>query len=146
MPPDSEETDYRPAERSPWRLHRADDVATVRERVNRMATRLADDVRDEMRTVPFDPSSRDGLLSGQQTSTTRRRIIGPAGTRFMAFGHTFEVVSVCRILLCTVAERHYRHEGYATREEFRLAWAARHPRRGWQPGQLVYHHVIRKVQ
>jgi hypothetical protein len=108
--------------------------------------RLADDVCAEWRTVPFDPSSRDGLLSGRHTTTTRRRAIGPVGTRFVAFGHVFEVVSVMKTLLSTVACCCFRTEGYASPAAFRLAWAERHPRRGWQPGQLVYHHVIRKVQ
>lgn len=110
-----------------------------------MTTHFNEATHADQISVPFDPACREALVSGQQTVTTRRKMIGLAGSKFLAFGMVFEIVRVEPSLLEMIAANFYAQEGYPTPDAFKIGWAARHPRRGWTPGHIAYMHEIRRV-
>jgi len=67
------------------------------------------------------------------------------GDTFVAFGETFEVTEVARLMLVEVADEHCLEEGVDSPEAFIQVWNALHPIRGFQGEDGVWFHKFRKV-
>jgi hypothetical protein len=87
--------------------------------------------------LPFKPRFRFPLRTGRKTATSRTGFSGKVGDTFEAYGATFRVEEVSQLPLTTVANDHWREEGVESPEEFRDVWCEIHPRRGWDPDQVV---------
>lgn len=90
--------------------------------------------------IPFLPQFKNPMLSGQKTITSRTRRYGQTGDTFLAWGETFELLEVTRVLLSSVRNRFYLQEGFPSPEAFEVVWKALHPIRGYDPEQAVYAH------
>lgn len=95
-------------------------------------------------TIPFRPQFREVMLSGQKILTARTKRFGAAGDRFQVFGATFEVVTVSQECLQDVSE-HWLEEGCTSRENFISIWLSLHPRKGYDPEELVWLHRFAKI-
>ena len=95
--------------------------------------------------IPFKPFFKMGLLTGAKTCTARTKTMGQPGDTFMAFGATFELLSVEEVRLYEVASL-WKEEGCASEEHFKEVWRDIHPRVGYDEYQIVKLHRFRKVQ
>lgn len=94
--------------------------------------------------IPFKPFFREPILSGTKRYTSRTRIMGKPGDRFLAFGATFELLSVEDCDLYSVALL-WKEEGCRSREHFIEVWNEIHPRKPFNPINRVYLHHFKKV-
>lgn len=97
----------------------------------------------KIKKIPFRKRFRDVLLSGRKTWTARPRRMAAEGDRFWAFGAHFRVKSVVRVPLWYVANN-WVDEGCDSQQDFIETWEAIHPRKGYQPEQLVWLHIFEK--
>jgi len=67
------------------------------------------------------------------------------GDIFHVFGGEFKVEWVSQVKLSEVCEKWFRQEGVDSPEDFKRIWAEIHPRRGYDPEQLVYTHIFRCI-
>jgi len=94
--------------------------------------------------IPFKARFKEPLLDGTKTWTSRTRRLGNVGDTFDAFGHEFEILKVEHRMLKNVAF-HWREEGCSSREDFVEVWKQIHPRKGYDPQQIVKVHVFRRI-
>lgn len=94
---------------------------------------------------PFQPEWEEKMLNGEKTCTSRTKIFGHAGDTFVAFGQRYFIIKVEEQLLDYVAYNLYRQEGCKSSSEFIDWWNRLHPRRGWQPRQMVFVHFFRRL-
>ncbi len=90
--------------------------------------------------IPFRDSFRESMLCGTKTWTARRRRLAEPGDYFYAFGARFTVTQVVQRALREVANSYWREEGCDSPEHFTEVWVSLHPRTGFEPERLVYHH------
>ena len=95
--------------------------------------------------IPFKAEFRDRMLSGQKTCSSRTRRYGVAGDTFVVFGGEFEIVKVEPHILYFVAQKFHYREGFNNPQEFIDAWNKIHPRKGYDPEQLVWAHFFRRI-
>jgi hypothetical protein len=89
---------------------------------------------------PFLEMFRKPMLTGVKTWTSRTKKYGEAGDTFEAFGRTFRIDDVFKNRLGNVASLYYDREGVGSKQEFVELWKKIHPRKGFEPGQLVWVH------
>lgn len=95
--------------------------------------------------IPFRADMREAIVDGAKCCTSRNKRYGAAGDTFQIDGRTYRLTAVRRLALDTVAERFYQHEGVNSPEEFRTLWADIHPRKGWDPEQIVWTHFFKEA-
>lgn len=95
---------------------------------------------------PFQPEWEKKMLGGEKTCTSRTKIFGHAGDVFMAFGTKYVISKVEERSLEDIAANLYQQEGCKDPSEFIGWWNKLHPRRGWQPKQVVFVHHFRRVE
>ena len=93
--------------------------------------------------IPFLPEFETAIVTGRKTATTRTKRYGSPGDCFEAFGRAFVITDVRRMLLGTVAHQYYLEEGFDSDVDFIQCWTRIHPRKGYEPRQLVYLHLFR---
>ena len=59
---------------------------------------------------------------------------------------TFKITSLTRQVLGDIAKYHYKEEGFNTTEEFIELWKRLHPRKGYDPKQIVWYHEFVEVK
>lgn len=96
-------------------------------------------------TIPFLPQFKEPMLAGIKTTTARTKKYGEAGDTFTAWGKTFELREVIRLLLSSVRDRYYQQEGFESPAHFVTLWESLHPIKGFDPMQAVYLHSFRKL-
>jgi len=96
--------------------------------------------------LPFKEAFRADMVTGRKTATSRTHKYGNPGDSFWAFGVLFDIKRVSKLPLSVVAEKHYQAEGFESPEAFRSVWVSLHPRKGWQPEQLVWFHEFEMVR
>jgi hypothetical protein len=96
-------------------------------------------------TIPFRPSFREAMLADIKTCTARSRRMADVGDRFLAFGAWFEIDGVTEESLAYVADC-WQSEGCTSREHFIEVWNSIHPRRGYDPEEIVYLHRFHRVR
>lgn len=95
--------------------------------------------------IPFRPIFKTVMLTDIKTMTCRPRVMGRVDDRFRAFGAEFELTHVLRTTLLFVASDAWRQEGVESPAAFQVIWEDIHPRRGFDPEQVVYAHIFRRV-
>ena len=99
-----------------------------------------------MSFIPFLPRFHDVIKLGVKTMTCRTRKYGEPGDMLDTnLGVRIQILEVRRMRLGDVAKRHWREEGCESPEEFVAVWEGIHPRRDFDPDQLVWLHVFRYV-
>lgn len=93
--------------------------------------------------IPFLPEFEGPMLLGKKTMTCRTKRYGYPGDWFEAFGRTFILTRVSKLLLETVEHHYYPNEGFDTRRAFIAAWRKLHPRKGFNPEQTIFAHEFR---
>ena len=66
--------------------------------------------------------------------------MGDKGDVFHVFGGEFKIIATRRVKLGTVAEFYWKEEGADSADGFKKIWESIHPRRGYDPEQMVYLH------
>jgi hypothetical protein len=95
--------------------------------------------------MPFLYSFKEPLLTGIKVCTSRTRKMGKPGDTFTAFGQEFQINYVWGTSLGIVAKTLWAKEGVKSPLEFEGVWREIHPRKGFDPGQLVYVHNFSRV-
>ena len=93
--------------------------------------------------IPFTKQFKEPMLSGRKTVTSRTRRHGYAGDTFQAWGRTFEIIGVHKMLLITVRDLWYEDEGCKSPKEFEDTWMKLHRRRGFVPEEVVWLHEFK---
>lgn len=96
--------------------------------------------------IPFKQEFRSAMLSDAKTATSRTKRYGKAGDTFDAFGQTFEILQVSKVSLRFVANEYYLDEGCTSDLHFIRVWREIHPRKGFQPDQMVWLHEFKRVE
>ena len=92
--------------------------------------------------IPFRPHFKEPMLSGIKTCTARTKAMGKEGDTFTAFGQEFNLITVGKVQLSTVAAL-WKQEGCTSEEHFKEIWRSIHPIKGYIPEQEVYlHHFM----
>ena len=94
--------------------------------------------------IPFHEQFRLAMLDGSKTQTARTKRYARVGDMFMAFGERFEVLGTTMESLWVVQES-WKAEGCTSPEEFKGIWEQLHPRRGFDPEQVVWVHRFTMV-
>ena len=94
--------------------------------------------------IPFKPRFKKPLLDGTKTWTSRTKQYGLPHDIFEAFGEIFEIIDINLLLLSVVAD-HWKEEGCTSRQDFIELWEKIHPRKGYDPSQIVRVHIFRRI-
>jgi hypothetical protein len=94
--------------------------------------------------LPFLPQFQEPLLTGVKTCTARTKYMGHPGDTFLAFGSTFEILSVAEVPLHVVAAL-WKEEGCQSLQHFQQTWDRIHPVAKYNPYTKVKLHRFRKV-
>jgi len=94
--------------------------------------------------LPFKADFKDSMLSEEKTFTSRTKRYGEIGNTFKAFGATFTIIQQFQRKLQDVADNYHKQEGFESPEEFQKVWIELHPRKGWDPEQIVWVHEFKK--
>lgn len=97
----------------------------------------------EIDYFPFSPEFKKVMLKGIKTKTSRTKKYGFAGDTFIAFDRQFTLVDVKKEKLKHIAENYFKEEGFESPEGFIEKWKQLHPKKGWDPEQLVFVHDFR---
>jgi len=95
--------------------------------------------------IPFKPQFENVMLGNVKTCTSRNRFYGVTGDTFDAFGSTFWIFVVDKMILRDVSALLYKEEGCESPEEFEKVWAKIHPRKGFVWNQEVYVYHFKKL-
>jgi len=95
--------------------------------------------------IPFNEWSRERLKKGLKRATSRSKQYGKVGQVFEVEGKQFKLDLVIRVPLFFVAEELYLSEGCECYDEFLSVWTDIHPRRGYQPLDLVWYHHFKEI-
>jgi hypothetical protein len=95
--------------------------------------------------IPFLDEFTDALLGGRKTMTCRTKAYGKRGDYFKLCGAMFVIMSVEKINLGYVADKHYKEEGCTSRADFIRIWNKIHRRKRFDPLTTVYVHDFFKV-
>lgn len=95
--------------------------------------------------IPFLYRFKEPMLTGRKTCTSRTRKMGDPGDVFAAFGTLFQINRVWATGLAVVKTGLWKKEGVGSPEEFENVWNQIHPRKGFDPGQVVYVHNFSQV-
>jgi len=98
--------------------------------------------------IPFLPEFKEALASGKKTATTRNKRYAKRGSRFTAFGMSFELLSVGKVSLWMVAYAFYEEEGLDSPEAFIDVWNRLHRRKKYEDDYKlkVWLHLFRRVE
>lgn len=95
--------------------------------------------------IPFMERFREAMLDSRKTVTSRTKQYGKRGDQFEAFGAPFVILDVMRMPLWEVRDKWFKWEGVDSPEEFERVWAEIHPKKGFDPKQVVYlHRFVRR--
>ena len=95
--------------------------------------------------IPFKEQFEESMLSGDKVCTSRNKKYGSSKDVFQRFGAHFMLVAIPKLPLKTVAFFLYKEEGFSSPEEFIDIWKKLHPRKGYDPEQLVFVHFFIRV-
>ena len=84
------------------------------------------------------------ILAGRKTCTSRTRRYGVAGEIVDSPAGELVIIAVQRSKLGHIAEQLYLQEGLSSPERFIALWKGIHPRKRYDPDQLVWLHEFHK--
>ncbi len=97
-----------------------------------------------MKELPFLPEFRTRILIGAKIWTCRTSKKAEPGELVVAYPGdgqiVLRIVKVFRMHLGSVAEACFTMEGCVSPEEFKEVWRRLHPRKGFDPDQIVWVH------
>lgn len=93
--------------------------------------------------VPFKPIMISAILENRKSATSRTHQLGEVDDYFYVRGKCYVIVSVVKMLLKEVAEKHYKEEGLNSKEDFISLWNHIHPMKGYNPEQIVFTHFFK---
>jgi hypothetical protein len=101
--------------------------------------------------IPFNEWSRDKLKYGKIcTCTSRTKRYGYEGDTFRVdFGEYYAIyrlTHVVRLPLWLVRDYLYKAEGATSTSDFVRVWKEIHPKRGFEPDDIVYTHFFKVVE
>jgi hypothetical protein len=96
--------------------------------------------------IPFNSWSKERLLNGTKTATSRTYIMGLIGDTFIIGIKRFKIIDIIRLPLCDVAKNLYKSEGAKSPKEFIQVWESIHPFKGYDPNQMVYYHTFKEIK
>jgi len=94
-------------------------------------------------SLPFNIRFKESMLKEQKTWTSRARQYGKVGYIFQVFGRTFVITDIRQMYLKQIANSYYYEEGFDSPQEFIAFWKIIHPRKGYEPNQIIYAHNFR---
>ena len=86
------------------------------------------------------------MLSGEKLALILPAKCAASGDVIEAFGAHFRVVDIVRTTLETACHLFYEWDGCSSAEVFHQLWTQDHPDTGYRPKQIVYVHVIRRIE
>lgn len=95
--------------------------------------------------LPFRPEMKKLILAGHKTCTSRTRRYGEIGDTFEIDGRKYKLTGVDHHYLWAVGIILFRDEGFDNLDKFKSYWEKLHPRKGYDPDQLVWIHFFREV-
>ena len=98
---------------------------------------------DNTIVIPFNIRFKESMLNGRKKWTSRSRQYGRIGSTFQAFDRTFTITDIIRLYLSNVANDYYYEEGFDSPQEFIAFWKIIHPRKGYEPDQVIYAHEFK---
>lgn len=93
--------------------------------------------------IPFMQEFEPLILTGKKSATSRTKRYGYPDDYFKVGGRYFSLVSANKMKLGEVAENHYLEEGFNSDMEFIKCWKKLHPRKGYDPEQIVWFHKFK---
>lgn len=103
----------------------------------------------EIVEIEFNQWSMRKLYKNLKCSTTRRTKKGNVGDKFMIELpdgiHWYCLTMVEKVKLSVVYHYYFRHEGCATKQEFKEIWTKIHPKRGLDMNWKVWLHVFEEI-
>ena len=96
--------------------------------------------------IPFRLDFAKALFSGTKTATSRTKRYGIPGDTFVVSGREFVLTAVYPTRLRNVAGKLWKREGCSSESEFVKIWKGIHPRKGWDPEQVVFVHEFEMVK
>ena len=97
-----------------------------------------------MKELPFLSEFRIRIMIGAKTWTCRTSKKAEPGELVVAYPGDgqiiLRIVNVFRMHLRDIAAAHFSMEGCASPDEFKIIWRRLHPRKGFDPDQLVWVH------
>jgi hypothetical protein len=94
--------------------------------------------------IPFKSRFKNVMLNETKIMTSRNRRYGEPGDEFDAFGATFKMKDIKQEKLEKVALYFFFEEGCESPADFIDIWKKLHPKKGWDPEQLVWVHEFKK--
>ena len=96
--------------------------------------------------IPFRVDIIRALFEGRKTATSRTKRFGIPGDTFSVSGQLFRILKVRTEKLSIVARKYWAKEGFGSPQEFIATWERIHPRKGWDPEQVVFLHEFEMVK
>jgi len=94
--------------------------------------------------IPFKKEFNQLMLDGKKTMTSRTKKYGDRGDIFFVEDQIFTILLSFKIRVGDVANKYFKEEGFTSPEEFIKVWKEIHPRKGYDPDQMVWgHHFIK---
>lgn len=94
--------------------------------------------------IPFLERFREPMLNNTKTITSRTKIYGGKGDWFDAFDATFRLDSVYAQPF-KIIRLQWKAEGCKSEEDFMSVWKQIHPRKEFQPNELLFVHRFHRV-
>lgn len=95
--------------------------------------------------IPFMDRFKISMLSGFKVCTSRNKKYGEPEDTFWVWGNKFKLIAIVKFPLSYVKFYFFNIEGFETELEFMECWAKLHPKKGYDPEQLVWVHFFEKI-
>lgn len=96
--------------------------------------------------LPFRPHFVSIILDGRKTKTARTKAYGAPGQILNTGFCRVRLIAVERVPLGEVERDHWRAEGLESPAHFRMVWGDIHPKRDYDPTQMVFLHTFEVVR
>ena len=94
--------------------------------------------------IPFNDWSRE-RLKVCKCATSRNKRYGKPGDTFSVDGQAYRILNITKAPLWRVAEHCWMEEGADSPSEFIEVWNEIHPRKHYNPKQVVWYHEFEPI-
>ncbi len=99
-----------------------------------------------MKALPFRDDMLAAIKAGRKTCTARTHRFGKPGDLLDTEGAgVVRLIGIEQVALRVVRDKHWQREGLASPEAFESIWREIHPRKGFDPDQMVWLHMFERV-
>lgn len=85
------------------------------------------------------------INANNKVATSRPKPLGEVGDFFRVKESYYEITSIVKKPLGSIATNHFKEEGCSSTAQFISIWKELHTIKGFDPFWEVYYHVFRKV-